>query len=89
MTLQQPSPLSRSQCIAALTQHKQGALDHEATLRRLVVLLKARPHLLCGLSMWVPADKVQAACTPTYLELRAGVLDTMSRSRAGERPVTT
>lgn len=77
------------QCIAALTEHKRGELDHEATLRRLVLLLKQRPHLLCGLSMWVPPAKVQAASTPTYLELRAGVLDTMSRSKASARPVTS
>lgn len=74
--------VASAQVISALTEHKNGDLGHEATLMRLVLLLKERPHLLCGLSMWVPDDKVRSAGSPAYLELRVGVMDTLNRCKS-------
>eukprot|EP01025_Chloroclados_australasicus_P014101 TRINITY_DN16590_c0_g1_i1.p1 TRINITY_DN16590_c0_g1~~TRINITY_DN16590_c0_g1_i1.p1 ORF type:complete len:164 (-),score=14.17 TRINITY_DN16590_c0_g1_i1:331-822(-) len=69
-----------SACVRALTAHRDGTLGHEDTLMRLVILLKSRPHLLCGLSQWVPEDKLESCTSPSYLEIKAGINDTMRRS---------
>jgi hypothetical protein len=72
---------NRVQCLAALVEHKEGNLGHEATLVRLVSLLKERPHLLCGLSLWVPPEKLKASPTPAYQDLQDGITDTLNRCK--------
>lgn len=76
------------QVIAALTQHKAGGATDEATLGKLVTLLQERPHLLCGLTMWVPENELQEASTPAYCQLRDGVTATLSNASSKACAVT-
>ena len=74
------SSLHATQFVQALNIHRAGGATHEETLLTLVQLLSVRPHLLCGLSMWVPADQVASSSQPAFVALRMGVNETLGRA---------
>lgn len=74
--------LNPFQIIEALEEQKVGRLSPEDCLMRLVIVLRERPHLLCGLSMWVPPVLLRQSSAACFLEIRAGISDTLRRSKA-------